>query len=59
MVSFTGYRAFFDVRFLLDDRLWLTSCVEVVSLIKELRDFVIYYVFSEMNEEFSLRKSNF
>lgn len=58
MVSFTGYRAFFDVRFLLD-RLWLTSCVEVVSLIKELIDFVIYYVFSEMNEEFSLRKSNF
>lgn len=58
MVSFTGYRAFIDVRLLLD-RLWLTSCVEVVSLIKELRDFVIYYVFSEMNEEFSLRKSNF
>lgn len=58
MVSFTGYRAFIDVRLLLD-RLWLTSCVEVVSLIKELRDFVIYYVFSEMNEEFSSRKSNF
>lgn len=58
MVSFTGYRAFIDVRLLLD-RLWLTSCVEVVSLIKELIDFVIYYVFSEMNEEFSLRKSNF